>query len=79
MTEKSDIQELREQLIELQTQVAFQEEAISSLNQALTQQQQDLSALLRHSELLREQYAQLQASSAGVAPESASQERPPHY
>lgn len=79
MTEKSDMQDMREQLIELQTQVAFQEEAIAALNQALSQQQQDLSALLRHSEVLREQYAQLQANSAGVTAESVAQERPPHY
>jgi SlyX protein len=70
-----DIQQLQAQLVELQTQVAFQEETIGELNAALGQQQQDISELQRHWDLLRQQHVELQTR----VPAAPVDEKPPHY
>ena len=69
---------LQAQLIELQTQVAFQEETISELNEALGLQQLDIAALKRQWEVMRDRYRELQAQ----LPDSqgdADEPPPPHY
>ena len=71
-----EINTLREQLVELQTQVSFQEATIAELNSALSQQQQDLVDIKRHWELLSERYRDLQAQ----LPDAPGEEPPPpHY
>ena len=75
MSEQADIQQLQAQLVELQTQMAFQEQTIGELNTALGQQQQDISELRRHWDLLRQQHVELQAR----MPAAAVDEKPPHY
>ena len=75
MNEQVDIQQLQAELVELQTQVAFQEQTIGELNTALGQQQQDISDLQRHWDLLREQHAELRAR----VPAASVDEKPPHY
>ncbi len=72
--------QLEEQLVELQSQVAFQEDAISELNGALARQQQDLVQLQHQWELLKAQYAELQGrlpQEGGAG--SVLDEKPPHY
>lgn len=75
MSEQVDIQYLQAQLVELQTQVAFQEETIGELNSALGQQQRDISELQRHWDVLRQQHVELQAR----VPAAPVDEKPPHY
>jgi SlyX protein len=74
-----DIDELKQQMMELQSQLAFQEDALGSLDQALAQQQQEILQLRRQLELLRqrqqEQAANNEAGHSSVTPD----EKPPHY
>ena len=74
-----DSEELARQLVDLQTQLAFQEDTIGALNEALAAQQQEILTLRQQVALLKqrqdEQAAQLdEAGSAGPA-----DEKPPHY
>ena len=75
MNEQVDIRQLQAELVELQTQVAFQEQTIGELNTALGQQQRDISELQRHWEVLRQQHVELQART----PAAPVDEKPPHY
>lgn len=74
-----DIDELKQQMMELQSQLAFQEDALGSLDQVLAQQQQEILLLRRQLELLRqrqqEQGAHQEAGHSGVSLD----EKPPHY
>ncbi len=67
-------QDFQEQLIELQTQLAFQEDTLLALNDVITRQQADIEALQRRCEKLEQQYEQALNSL-----EQVSNERPPHY
>lgn len=67
-------QDFQEQLIELQTQLAFQEDTLQALNDVITRQQADIEALQRRCEKLEQQYEQALNSL-----EQVSNERPPHY
>lgn len=69
---------LQAQLIELQTQVAFQEETISELNEALGLQQLDIAALKRQWEVMRDRYRELQAQLPD-SQDDADEPPPPHY
>ncbi len=74
----SSSEDLQAQLTEVQSQLAFQEDTIASLNEALAAQQQEILTLRRQLTLLKqrqdEQAAQL--DQGGGAP---AQEKPPHY
>jgi len=72
-------EQLQGQLVELQTQVAFQEDTIAELNRALALQQQDLVQLQSQWELLKAQYAELQARLPADGPGDLLDEKPPHY
>ena len=76
MSTENDIEALRAQLVELQTQVAFQEDTIAGLNEGLRLQQQDLELLKRHWELLKQQYSELHQQLPGA---EVADEKPPHY
>jgi len=73
-------EQLQEQLIELQSQFAFQEDLLNDLNAIVVRQQTQISALERelllHRERLLHVLENLPEKGAGVAP---SDERPPHY
>ena len=72
----SDLTEVLEQLIELQSQLAFQENTIRELDEVVATQQADILELQRQWDMLREQYRVLQA---GLPGESIASEKPPHY
>jgi SlyX protein len=74
-----EISRLQTQLVELQTQVAFQEDTISDLNTALASQQLDLTDLRRQCELMRQQMLQEQVELQAQLPGSDGDEKPPHY
>ena len=73
----TETEQLREMLVDLQSQVAFQEDAIAALDGVMAQQQQDIILLRRQVELLGErQKAQAeQLSEVG----GGATEKPPHY
>lgn len=74
-------EQLEYQLIDLQTQVAFQEDTIQSLNDVVALQQQDILKLKQQVVgLLQDLKGVLDnASSGGAGGGSLFDERPPHY
>ena len=78
---KGEIDELRQQLIEMQGQLAFQEDTVQSLNDALAGQQQEILLLRRQLELIKLRQDE-QAAGAGHQTDQPGRpvdERPPHY
>lgn len=75
----AELEILKQQMMHMQSQLAFQEDAVQSLDEALVQQQQEILLLHRQLKLLRErQQEQVAQNEAG--PESdLSNEKPPHY
>lgn len=67
---------MSDELIELQTRIAFQEHALEELNTVVTRQQQQIDLLMRELHSLREQYESLHSHSAEGA---EIDEKPPHY
>jgi SlyX protein len=67
---------MNDALIELQTQMAFQEHTIAELNSVLTSQQQQLDLLRLEIKLLKEQLGTLEDRVESSPPVN---ERPPHY
>jgi SlyX protein len=68
-------QELSEQLVELQTQLAFQEDTLQALDAVVTRQQQQLDRLSELTGHLQRQFADL----LGELEQQSPQQRPPHY
>ena len=65
-------------MVELQNQMAFQEDTVESLNEAIAAQQIEISTLRRQLELLKQRQEETRAASD--QPEQGSDhERPPHY
>jgi SlyX protein len=67
--------EINAQLVELQTQLAFQEDVIQALDNVVTSQQQSLDRLTQSQQRLERQLAEL----SGTAEAAPSDQRPPHY
>lgn len=63
-------------LIELQTQLAFQEQTISELNEALVSQQKQIDLLRLEIKLLKEKLGVLEDRIETGPPQN---EKPPHY
>ncbi len=66
---------IKERMSRLEEQVAFQEDTIQKLDNALAHQQQQLMAAERKIELLMQQLQKIEVSQ----PQSMSDEKPPHY
>lgn len=63
-------------LVDIETRIAFQEEALRQLSDVLARHQQDLERLARLCQTLQ---ARLDAGAALPGPVSPEDERPPHY
>ena len=75
----AEIDTLKQQMLELQSQFAFQEDTLRSLDEALALQQQEILLLRRQLELLcQRQQEHAAPNETGVAGAPAD-ERPPHY
>lgn len=74
-----DIDELKQLVMELQSQLAFQEDAVGSLDQALAQQQQEIMLLRRQLELLRQRQQEQTAHNDASHGIDSPDEKPPHY
>ena len=70
--------DLHEDLIELQTRVAYQEDTINQLNQVVTQQDADIIQLQQQMRLLAKRLDEL-SFTQGDGSEEITNERPPHY
>lgn len=78
MSIDSDVVQLKAQMVDLQSQLAFQEDTLQSLNEVIVRQQQQIEHL---HELCVSQQSQLEqmASDAEHGAGSESMDRPPHY
>lgn len=65
-----------DRLIEIETRIAYQEDALRTLSDALARQQLDLDRLQRLCQSLQ---TRLEAGTDTVAPATLEEERPPHY
>lgn len=74
----ADIDALTKDMVELQSQMAFQEDTLEALNEAIAAQQSEISLLKRQLELLKQR--QDEQGPPGDQPgEAGADERPPHY
>lgn len=63
-------------LVELETKVAFQEQTIESLNEVVTRQQQQIEALVREIQALKDR---LRAATPSPVGPLEDEKPPPHY
>lgn len=70
------LQQLQQQLVELQTQVAFQEDVIRALDDVVIAQQQRLDQLEQSNQRVERQLAEMLAWLEAQSPAEAP---PPHY
>ena len=70
--------DMAEELIELQTRLAYQEDTIAQLNQVVTQQDAALLQMQQQLRLLAKRIDELSFNPAGAG-EEITNERPPHY
>lgn len=75
----ADVNTLKEQMLDLQSQLAFQEDAVRSLDEALALQQQELLLLRRQLELLRQHQLEQPTQNEAGSNASPLDEKPPHY
>lgn len=73
----SDAKEIMQLLVEVQTQLAYQEDTVRALNEALAEQQREILVLRRQLQLLKQR--QDEQGDGGSASAPATQEKPPHY
>ncbi|MEH6589497.1 MAG: SlyX family protein [Halioglobus sp.] len=74
----SELERLKEQVEELQSQMAFQEDTVQALNEAVGHQQQEMFTMRRQLELLKARQEEQGAGPSGEAP-TILDEKPPHY
>jgi len=67
-----------DELIELQTRIAYQEDTIHQLNQVITKQDADILQLQHQMRLLAKRIDELALVQVGGG-EEITNERPPHY
>ena len=70
--------DLQDELIDLQTRVAYQEDTLSQLNDIVTKQDAEILQLQQQVRLLAKRLDELHYAPEGEAGEALS-ERPPHY
>ncbi len=68
-----------EQIIELESRLAFQENSIVELNEIITDQQHQLDRLVATVEMLDSRLSLLAADAAAEAVPKPEDEIPPHY
>jgi len=73
----AEIDDLRQQLDDVQTQMAYQEDAVRELNDALSLQQQEILLLRRQIQLLKQRQDEQGTGPDGAA--APADEKPPHY
>ncbi len=66
---------MREELVELQTQMSFQEDTVAQLNEVVTRQQREIERL---TEVMEQLKGQVESLAAGEL-EGQEDEPPPHY
>jgi SlyX protein len=72
------VSDLHEELIELQTRMAYQEDTIAQLNNVVTKQDADIVQLQQQMRLMVKRLDELSFAQTNGSEESLN-ERPPHY
>jgi SlyX protein len=67
------------QVVEMQSQLAFQEDTVQLLNDALALQQQEILLLRRQMELIKLRQEEQVAGHQTDQPDRSTDEKPPHY
>ena len=67
---------MNDDLLELQTQISYQEDTVQQLNDVVTRQQADIDLLRREVDLLKDKLLELVASARAA---EADDVPPPHY
>ena len=75
----ADLDDLKTALAELQSQLAFQEDTVQALNDALASQQQEILVLRRQVELLKQRLDEQAADQEQTVAGPIEEEKPPHY
>ena len=75
----ADFSKLAAELVDVQHQIAFQEDTITALNDALTLQQKEILILRRQVELLKQRQDEQRESGFDQTASSTVDEKPPHY
>ncbi|WP_331346489.1 SlyX family protein [Cellvibrio sp. UBA7661] len=70
--------DLEEQLIDVQTRIAYQEDTLTQLNEVITRQDAEIIQLKQQLRLLALRIDEIQRNPA-AAEDDISNERPPHY
>ncbi len=67
---------MKDELLELQTQVSYQDDSMQQLNEVVTRQQADIDLLRREIDFLKTRMGELLSNLGEVG---ADNEPPPHY
>jgi len=70
--------DIEDQLVDLQTRVAYQENTLEQLNDVLAQQDADIIQLKQQIRLLAQSVEEMQGEQ-GAGDAEVVEERPPHY
>ena len=70
--------DLQEQLIDIETRLAYQEDTIAQLNEVITKQDADIIKMSQQLRLLAKRFDDLQYDQADAGGE-VTNDRPPHY
>jgi SlyX protein len=73
----TDMDDMRQQLVEVQSQLAYQEDTVRELSDALAVQQQEILVLRRQLQLLKQR--QDEQSAGNIDAPATAAEKPPHY
>jgi SlyX protein len=65
-------------IVDLQSQIAFQEQSIDALDQVIQTQQKQIDLLTKKFEVLQKRFEQIQQDQE-IEPFNAFAEKPPHY
>lgn len=71
--------DLEEQLIDVQTRVAYQEDTLVKLNDVITKQDAEIVQLKQHVRLLAHRLDELALDSSQGGDNEITNEKPPHY
>lgn len=75
----TELDQMKALLTDVQSQLAFQEDAVRGLNDAMADQQQEIILLRRQLELLKQRIDEQATVGEQAAPSSLLDEKPPHY
>ena len=77
----SELSDLQDQIIDLQTRLAYQEDTLNELNSVIAQQDQHILSLQEQMRVMIERFRDMSeaANANPSSPASLLDERPPHY